>query len=162
MPNLVNASVLFDFAAIDNLADFVTAYPELATEQARDTFNAVVKPHLLNELHYMPPKVHYPFVWASEKQRKYVMAMLRETNNLPYKRTGGMVNAWKVDVIVNDGTVIMSASNKNKAVKYVTGKQQQPGHVASGWPQHKETLSFWAMAAKEEVTKALHTLVNGR
>lgn len=162
MPNLVNSEVLFDTGAIDNLADFITAYPELATETARDTFNTLIKPPLLNELHYMPPKVHYPFVWASAKQRKFVMAMLRRTNNLPYHRTGGMVNAWKVDILISDGTVIMSASNKAKATKYVTGKQQQPGHVASGWPKHKETLSFWGQAAKEEVGKALHSLVNHR
>lgn len=162
MPNLVNASVLFDFAAIDNLAAFVDAYPELAAETAKDTFNAVIKPHVLHELQYMPPKVHYPFVWTTEKQRRAFFATNGFGNGIPYRRTGGMVNAWKVDITINDGTVIMSASNKNKAVKYVTGKKQQPGHVASGWPKHKETLNFWAVAAKEEVSKALRTLVNGR
>lgn len=162
MPNLVNAEILFDTRAIDNLSAFMDAYPELAKETVKDTFNARIKPQLLSELHYMPPKVHYPFVWASAKQRKYVMALLRRTNNLPYRRTGGMVNAWKVDISISDNAVVMSASNKSKAVRYVTGNRQQPGHVASGWPKHKETLSFWGVAAKEEVSKALHTLVNGR
>lgn len=162
MPNLVIAETLFDTRAIDNLEDFITVYPELATETAKDTFNAVIKPHLLNELHYMPPSVHYPFIWASEKQRKFVMAKLRRDNNLPYRRTGGMVNAWKVDVLIGDGTVIMTASNKSKAARYVTGKQQQPGHVASGWPKHKETISFWGQATKEEVKKSLSKLVNQR
>ena len=90
------------------------------------------------------------------------MAMLRWTNNLPYHRTGEMVNKWIVDVFISDGTVVMTATNKAKAVRYVTGKQQQPGHAASGWPKHKETLSFWGQAAREEVGKALHNLVARR
>lgn len=162
MPNLINTEILFDTRAIDNLDAFIEAYPELATETARDTFNAVIKTPLLSELRYQPPKVYYPFVWTTEKQRRAFFATNGFGKGIPYNRTSEMVNKWKVDVFISDGAVIMSASNKSNKVKWVTGKKQQPGHFASGWPKHKETLSFWAQATKEEVSKALNKLVNQR
>lgn len=162
LPNLINASVLFDFRVINNLEAFMTVYPELAIEAARDSFNKAIKPHLLSELRYMPPKVHHPFVWTTERQRRAYFATDGFGAGIPYKRSGRMVAGWKVDVLMGDGSVVMSASNKARALKYVTGKRQQPGHVASGWPKHKETINFWAQAAKEEVGKALNQLVNQR
>lgn len=38
----------------------------------------------------------YPIQWDSDKQRRYVLAMLREQDNLPYRRTDALPNAWDI------------------------------------------------------------------
>jgi hypothetical protein len=46
-------------------------------------------------------KVKYPIKWDSDKQRRFVMAKLREEDNLPYKRTQDYVNGWVVDKLTD-------------------------------------------------------------
>lgn len=40
--------------------------------------------------------ITYPVQWDSEKQRRYVIAKLREEGNLPYTRTDAYRNGWKL------------------------------------------------------------------
>ena len=62
--------------------------------------------------------VTYPINWDSPKQRRYVMWLLRSTNNLPYKRTGRYNDAWKI-VPARGGYKVI---NKWKGSPYVAGK----------------------------------------
>jgi hypothetical protein len=41
-------------------------------------------------------RMTYPVKWASIRQRKKVMALLRKNNNLPYRRTGVYQKAYRI------------------------------------------------------------------
>lgn len=41
--------------------------------------------------------ITYPVSWDSEKQKRFVIAMLRERGNLPYNRTGRLPAGWKIE-----------------------------------------------------------------
>jgi hypothetical protein len=69
---------------------------------------------------------------------------------------------WQVSIVFGDGAVAMSARNKVRYLKYVTGQRQVPGHANTGWPLHQLTLDFWAQTAREETVRALGALVNNR
>jgi len=43
----------------------------------------------------VPPS--YPIHWDSDKQRRFVLAMLREAGNLPYRRTDALPRAWDIE-----------------------------------------------------------------
>lgn len=89
------------------------------------------------ELMALPGRPKYPIRWASEKQRKFVMAMLRARNNLPYKRTGKLAKKWRIlsALRLESGTVTME--NPAKIAQYIygdrVGRHQQPFHKDTGW-----------------------------
>ncbi len=84
----------------------------------------------------MPGSPKYPLRWASAKQRAYVMAKLRRENNLPYKRTGALAAAWRLEMVVDNGAfdIQVQAVNPTPYEKYVTGDYQQGFHIDTGWP----------------------------
>ncbi len=47
----------------------------------------------------VPPS--HPIKWDSDKQRRYVLAMLREADNLPYRRTDATPRAWDIEKTSN-------------------------------------------------------------
>ena len=93
-----------------------------------------------HEMEKQPGAVHLPFVWASRKQRAYVMAKRRGLG--PYKRESDsqserMLASWATE---NIGTHdARTWSKAEKYAKYVVSKQhQQPGHKATGWVTDEE------------------------
>lgn len=90
------------------------------------------------ELMALPGRPKYPIRWASEKQRKYVMAKLRRENNLPYRRTGKLARRWSIRtaLTLSNGQVWME--NPATIAGYIygdrVGKDQQPFHKDTGWP----------------------------
>lgn len=90
---------------------------------------------MLAELQAQPPVWEGKRRWKSEKQRKAFFATDGFKHGIPYKRTGGLSKAWKVNVIfTQDGGEIIS-ENKTPAARYVQGDDTQPMHLDSGWPQ---------------------------
>lgn len=88
-----------------------------------------------------PPRVAYPIQWTSEKQRKKVMATLREENNLPYRRTGALEAANRYYAVQTPDGATLILENTSPYSKYVYGgasaasaKHQQRMHINSGWP----------------------------
>lgn len=39
----------------------------------------------------------YPIQWDSDKQRRYVLALLRSQDNLPYQRTDELPSGWDIE-----------------------------------------------------------------
>lgn len=62
-------------------------------------------------------RVKYPINWASEKQKWYVIIMLRKRKMLPYKRTGKHARGWKVTVLKSG----YSVKNSEKTSVYLYG-----------------------------------------
>ena len=107
----------------------------------------------------------YPLEWASEKQRKYVMAKLRRENNLPYRRTHDFVHAWHVTadytrglssiVIYNDA----ETDDGQPLEQYVTGRRQQPYHHITGWPSSGSVIQVIVLETEDFVRAGLPRVV---
>lgn len=82
--------------------------------------------------------------WTSDKQRKAYFATNGFNSGIPYQRTGGLANAWKIDVTNEGGLFAIRVSNLMNAAKYVYGtlaknpaaarRPQQQFHRDQGWP----------------------------
>jgi hypothetical protein len=88
-----------------------------------------------------------PIQWTSDKQRKYVMAMLRETNNLPYKRTGEMVNSINFEYGKGGGSDYVTAETDSPYAQFVVGQYQQKFHHNTGW----RALETWMTSNRRKV-----------
>lgn len=126
----------------------------LAQEAATST-----KPFVVEALK-PPPRVAYPIHWASEKQRRYVMAKLREQNNLPYRRTGALEAANRYYAVQSPDGATLILENTSLYAKYVYGgasaasaRHQQAMHRNSGWPsmlKAKQEIHMRAMQVFRE------------
>lgn len=94
----------------------------------------------LARLHVQPGKPVYPIQWTSERQRRFVMAKLRREGNLPYQRTGALVNAWQIDYATDNYDGFLRVYNESDIEQYVTGINQQRFHRNTGWYQSQDIL----------------------
>ena len=85
------------------------------------------------------PRPTYPINWDSNKQRIFVIAMLRAQDNLPYQRTDAMPRGWEIE---NTGTGYQ-IYNSNDAAVYVYGNYEgarQSNIHAGRQPVFQQTL----------------------
>lgn len=98
--------------------------------------------------------VSYPVNWDSEKQRIYVISMLRERNNLPYQRTGALPDAWKIEK-AGDGYIMY---NPQPAAVYVYGNYEgaRQSRIHRGrHPVMQEVLETRIQGLPSEIEQAI-------
>lgn len=73
----------------------------------------------------------YPIDWDSDKQRRYVMALLRRQGNIPYKPTGRYENNWQIVKHRDTGYAI---ENDAPPAKYLSGnfRGESQSHIHEG------------------------------
>lgn len=144
----------------DELAGLVRELNQLDRSVAREMSRKVIPPierRLDNVLRrYAPPKPDYPINWASERQRRYVMAKLRRENNLPYKRRG-IQRLWIIEVTVKDGAYIVSARNPADHTIYVYGSRQQP--FLRKWPLVEDEVAAAAVEVEAGLIRAVDLVI---
>lgn len=155
---MIRIGNIYEIEAIDELAHFVDDMENTNQEMLQETRDEIA-PHALGELRTQPGPAKKPIEWASDKQRKFVMAKLRRENNLPYRRSGKLSRMWVVEVRGN--TIVIE--NQSAISKYVYGslaqnrqqalRFQQPFHKNTGWQPATDTASFWLDAAQEVYMK---------
>lgn len=74
------------------LADLEAAVPKIARKDIYDMMRAALK-----TLRTPGKRITYPVKWDSERQRRYVLALLRSQNNLPYRRTDELPRGWTIE-----------------------------------------------------------------
>jgi hypothetical protein len=98
---------------------------------------------LRDELRRYPPQIHglsQPF--RSEKSRRYFFWALRHGKiSVPYKRTGGVREGWKIDVSTTGGDIRVTAKNTNAHAHLVQGDQQTADMKRRNWKQAGEIAS---------------------
>lgn len=115
---------------------------------------------ILERLQTEPGPPQYPIRWKSERQRRYVMWLLRALGNLPYVRTHALSQAWVVRVLFNQkdrgGTV--EIANPSDVAQFVYGPHQQPYHIDTGWENYRDVAADEANALEEDLASAYITL----
>lgn len=112
-----------------------------------------------------PSEPDYPFIWsnnpaAQARARAWWFAHLKRTGKLKqgggrYKRTGGLVQGWQVDVSQFRNSVMLSVYNPAvKAVKWTQSVFQVPSHRRSGWEQYEDVLLKAEERAEDAIIEA--------
>lgn len=90
-----------------------------------------------------PGPVTLPIEWASERQRRFVMARKRREGMGPYKRGSSagsqdILHRWAVGRRGDVGAVLANTATYAKWVQ--SAKFQQPFHHNTGWPTDEAAL----------------------
>lgn len=155
-------SVQIDTAAFKRLQDKLHKYPQAAINAgmaAVTDFLESEKPKLY------PPQKGGAFEWTSDKQRRYVMMLLRQQGGPPYQRTGALGESVKFTYgKKGDFSYLGAAMDSNIApyARYVIRSQDQIiGHRKRGWKpinqfitdRRAKVVSIFKKAAQAAWTK---------
>lgn len=93
----------------DLRAELKTAVPKTAGVVRTQVIKPMIEKLRIYPMRWVGMKIR----WKSERQRKFVMAMLRKDNNLPYKRTFKLRQGWEavVEVDPKSGTITVTVQN---------------------------------------------------
>lgn len=133
---------------------------------------------MIQELRRYPGKPHHPLRWKSQKQRRYVMMLLRATGQEDgYKRTFKLARGWQYSVTVDsDGSMTLRVWNEAEFHDPITGITTrympfvqgniglgtsdrslqrydapiQPFHKDTGWNPAAPIIKKYTAIAKEE------------
>jgi hypothetical protein len=118
---------------------------------------------IIRELSTEPGKPRYPIRWKSQRQRRFVMAMLRRIGQADtgYIRTHRLSQGWTIvldDITASTG--VFRIVNNNRAVPYVQGDFAQPYHLDTGWPQAAPVIRKYEDQLQSEVIDVWHRVVS--
>jgi hypothetical protein len=153
--------LIIDNDIFDAIADGAKKAPGLMNTAVNRRLMPRIRKRILNRLQTMPAPAKHPIDWTSEKQRKFVMAKLRRENNLPYKRTGGLVKQWKVVAYFKGDNGEIIAENPSPIGRYVFGEQQQRFHRNTGWYHADDIILEESIIAQEQLIQTWFTVVDG-
>lgn len=101
-----------------------------------------------------PRKPRYPLRWKSQKQKRFVMALLRRTNNLPYQRTNELLSRYSVDYGASDQEGTLAINNRSPKARWVIGDDAQPFHLDTGWVQIAPVIAEYRPIVEQWLTDA--------
>jgi hypothetical protein len=120
----------------------VEGIEELQARLGRALSNAVLRGAMVQatalvqeRLNVYPPASHKPMIWASEKQRRFVMAAIREGRiEVPYRRTMTLGRRWTTAVSGSGDDLTGTVGNNTSYGPYVMGRADQAAYHAGTWP----------------------------
>ena len=148
-----------DFIAIEGIEPVTKALGQLPRDM-QDSAVDEINPYLVNVFRQYPSYKYVPFAtayggWFSDKQRKYVMARIREGSIIPGQsnRTQELARGWK---IIGEGADSIIA-NETPYAGYVMGDQTQARMPAKiGW----ETMSAKIESRMDQIKRKAQAGVN--
>lgn len=160
---MIRTEILYDIRPIEQARLFIELFPDLLQDEVIAAFNRDIRPFLLAGLQYEPGPAKMPFEFASEKSRRYYFWLVSQgkvkTANGHYVRSHKLSKGWRVGISADEDIVVMSAENRVKYERWVSGPRQIRGHAATGWVQRQKTIAFWTEAAAESTMKVADRLL---
>jgi hypothetical protein len=136
-------SVAFNFDAlsigIDTASKHVRSSPKLM-QRAMKRRESRLRQLTLRIVKVEPPPAKHPIRWTSERQRRYVLAKLREEGDLPYQRTHELINAWDAKFQLDGDGGSFAMFNTSPVAPFVIGDRQQIMHEDTGWMYAPEVI----------------------
>lgn len=158
---MIRTEAIVNYGGLDRMSAIARTMPQAPIVIGQNVLKKYERP-ILDELSYTPPRFTGKRIWTSEKQRHYVMWLLRSTNNLPYHRTGKLSSSWKITLVTAPGGMAIRVENPTKYAAFVVGRLRPRGanpmqamHVQGGWQPVSKTIEFWSAALAEETQKEL-------
>lgn len=127
---MANSFIGIDIQGITTLNERLKKLPK----EARDLGTESANEYIVNAMKVQPPKPSKPFIWSSDKQRRYVMMII---NKGGYRgRTQELKNAWKTEGKGYNQIVV----NETPYAQFVQDTNQIVGHKANGWQTVNQVL----------------------
>jgi hypothetical protein len=151
-----------DLGIIQGVRQTIKQAPTLMEKR----FKAVsdeVQAGVISELKALEPgPAKHPIQWTSEKQRRYVMRKLRKRGQIPYRRSGALVNAWRSRRYTTKAGGFITVTNDSSIYPFVMGDPdradwQQQFHINTGWPtpaRIQEVKTAWTGRGALKVVRA--------
>jgi hypothetical protein len=133
---MVKFTFTADTRALEIINRQLDALPE-QIQRAVDRTTQTAQP-ARDEVARYPGAVKYPIQWTSEKQRRAFFATNGFGAGIPYRRTGGLGQAWNLTSARSATGAVLVLENRAASAKYVYGffgqpRPQQGFHVNTGW-----------------------------
>lgn len=157
---MISAKVTVDTDVLDAIREAAAKSPRLLQTALKRRLTRV-KSRLLDELRTEPDKPTYPLRWKSQRQRIFVIAKLRREGNLPYKRTGKYLSAFKVSEDTDTDSGVLAVENATPYARFVGGDDQQPMHIDTGWTFVPPVIAKYREIAENELIDVWFTVVDG-
>lgn len=138
---------------INAYRDALFQAPDFTRTAVNRTVNSLAD-ELLTYLRRKPGSPHYPLVWTSDRQRRFVIAKLKREGNYPYRRRQkGLAESYHVVVIyLPEGASQIEVQNDDPVTHlYVKGIYQQKMHEITGWDNDRVTFDFYSELMADEV-----------
>ena len=146
MPNLLSVQV--ESAKITRLKDKFARFGPYATKEGLKGASSYLN-SIKGEM-YPASRNGSPFVWSSERQRRYVFANI----DLPYNRTMQLANSGRFEV--DENYYMVGYTNSMPAWIFILHPQYQIiGHRTRGWP----TINRWTVRQSSRVVSHFKTSV---
>jgi hypothetical protein len=149
---MITLRVTVDSAVIQAVRKLAKQMPT-RMEREFKTISDTVQAGIIKDLRALEPgRPRYPIQWTSEKQRRSVMRKLRKAGNIPYRRTGALMKAWRARRYTTKSGGFITVTNDVPIAPYVIGDDaysdwQQFFHIQTGWPtarQVADVKTLWA------------------
>lgn len=120
---MANNFIGIDISGVTTIQERLKRLPKLAKDMGVETANE----YIVDVMKTYPPKPTRPFVWSSDKQRRYVMMKMKQAG-FP-GRSQALRNGWKA---VGKGYNQIVA-NEEPHAEFVQGDKQIIGHFTNNW-----------------------------
>lgn len=160
---MIRADVQIEADVLAAIADAALTSPKLMqTAFRRQTTR--LRRRILDELQQDPGPVVYAdnghLRWKSLRQKRAVMAKLREENNLPYQRTGALLEAYDVEFLTDGSGGTFQVTNDAPHAEFVVGDDAQPFHLDTGWVQVADVVVKYDELATQALIETWWTVVS--
>ena len=114
---------------------------------------------LIADLSKEPEPPEYPIRWASDRQRKAVMAKLRRADDLPFQRKHRLSRGWRMVLssLLGDNGGVFTAENSAPEADFVQGERQQ--RYLSKWPLARLVIRQHEAPMEDELINAWYGVV---
>jgi hypothetical protein len=139
---MIRVRATLDTTPLDNVENFARSLPQVVETVGRPVVEQLRAPLLAALSFYpVPPNYGYgKFPWKSEKQRRYVMMLLKGQK---YQRTYGLARAWQVTVDAQSGRLVMTIINTDPSAQFVGGRLNQRSRAEALLPQQPFHSPRW-------------------
>ncbi len=157
---MFSARVALDTAWLDTIRAAAEVLPEVMARYVRRDLRPFVSQVVDKTLRREPGPVVYPFLWASEKQRRAFFATDGFGHGIPYRRKRRYIHSWHVRADYADTLSGITVSSDSPVSEFVGGRRQQPGHVQTGWPNAIEVIQVISLEVNDRIEVGLPLMLD--
>ena len=158
---MFTAQVVLELDWLDTIRAAAEVLPEVVARYVRRDIRPFVSQWVDKTLRREPGPVVYPFVWASERQRRAFFATDGFGHGIPYQRSHAYVHSWHVRADYTDTFSGIAVYSDSPSADFVGGRQQQPGHVQTGWPNAVEVIQVISIETNDRLEDGLPSVLDG-
>lgn len=161
MAGLLTAKAVADYTPLDRQLAVASRAPKLM-QTAFVRNSSRLRKEFRDELADEPPRFKGKRRWTSAKQRAAYFASNGFGAGIPYHRTHRLSKSWRVEVVGNEFSVALVASNPSPSATFVQGPRAQRMHIDAGWNQLEPTTKKYQARFQVVLRETWRTVTGAR